>query len=226
MSLQGRALAALITVVCVAGAAEAQTRTAQRPAPPPPQPAVGLRGFADFGATSFTASKSFEAVLGSAGGTVFGGGVEVVLMRNIFVNLRASRFQASGERVFISGGTQFNLGIDTKVTVTPVELSAGYRLIRPRWPVIPYGGGGIGWHGYEETSAFATDAENIKERFTGYQLLGGVEFRIRRWIAAAAETQWATVPDALGQDPNGVSRELGDTNLGGVTLRAKVIIGR
>ena len=72
---------------------------------------------------------------------------------------------------------------------------------------MPYGGGGIGRHRYEETSEFAEASENVEESFTGYHLLGGVEFRATRWIGAAGELQWATVPDALGQDPNGVSSD-------------------
>ena len=219
-------LAAFLAALCVGGNADAQTRPVPRRPAPPSRQSFRVRGFADVGSTTFTASKSFEAVLGSASGKEFGGGVEVLLPRNLFVNLRASRFTHSGERVFVFGGESFKLGIDTSITITPVLLTAGYRFIRPRWRVVPYGGAGVGWHGYEETSTFATDAENIKDRFTGYQLLGGGEFRIAKWIGAAVEAQWATVPDALGQDPNGVSREFGDTNLGGVTYRVKLVIGR
>jgi hypothetical protein len=38
--------------------------------------------------------------------------------------------------------------------------------------------------------------------------------------------QWSTVPDALGQDPNGVSAAFDETNLGGVAFRVKFIVGR
>jgi hypothetical protein len=56
--------------------------------------------------------------------------------------------------------------------------------------------------------------------------MGGVEFRIARWIGVAGEAQWATVPDALGGDPNGVSDLFDEDNLGGTTIRVKVVIGR
>src|SRR5688500_3847718 len=184
-----------------------------------------VRGFADVGSTTFTATESFETILGSATGIVFGGGVDVVLPKDLFVSVRASRFRESGERVFVFEGERFGLGIPTTVTVTPIEFTGGYRLDRG-WRVVPYGGGGVGQHRYEETSEFADGPENVKESFTGYHVLGGAEFRVSQWIGAAGEIQWATVPDALGQDPNGVSNAFDETDLGGLTFRVKVVIGR
>ena len=103
---------------------------------------------------------------------------------------------------------------------------AGYRFAATGARVVPYVGGGIGWHRYEETSAFASDTENVSEIFTGYHALGGAEVRILRWLGAAGEAQWTTVPDAVGKDATGVSSQFQETNLGGVTIRAKVVIGR
>ena len=91
---------------------------------------------------------------------------------------------------------------------------------------MPYGGAGVGRHRYVETSTFAEASENVSERFTGYHVLGGAEFRLARWLSAAGEAQWATVPDALGDDPNGVSREFDESDLGGVTVRLKIVVGR
>jgi len=184
-----------------------------------------IRGFADVGATSFTASESFDAVLGTSSGVVFGGGVEVALPRGIFANLRASQFKADGQRVFIFEGERFELGVPTTVTVVPILLTGGYRFTR--WPrLAPYGGAGIGWHRYKETSEFAADDEDVNEQFTGFHVLGGAEFRLASLVAAAGEVEWATVPDALGTDPNSVSAAFDEHDLGGVTLRVKVIIGR
>jgi len=184
-----------------------------------------LRGFADVGSTTFTAERSFTAILGSARGPVFGGGVEAVLPQRVFVSLRASRFRDTGERVFLFGDEQFRLGIPTTITVTPVELAGGYRLDYG-WRVVPYAGAGVGWHRFEETSRFADGAENVRRRFQGYQILGGAEVRVLRWIGAAFEAQWATVPDALGGDPDSVSKAFEETNLGGATVRVKVVVGR
>ena len=184
-----------------------------------------LRGFGDVGWTTFAAEKSFTAVLGSDSGRVFGGGVEAVLPQNVFVNLRASRFREVGQRVFLFDGEQFGLGIPTTITVTPLELTGGYRFDFG-WRLVPYGGAGLGQHRYEETSQFAEADENVSERFTGYHVVAGAEFRLAPWIGAATEAQWATVPDALGDDPNSVSHEFDESDLGGLTFRLKVVVGR
>jgi opacity protein-like surface antigen len=201
-------LSLLVTSVC-----DAQSRSPQ------------IRGFADLGSTSFTASESFETILGASSGLVLGGGGEVVLPGNVFIAVRASRFHHTGHRVFLSDGERFDLGINTGVTVRPLEITGGYRFAPPRARVVPYGGGGIGWHRYEETSDFAIDTENVDETARGYHIVGGAEVRIRRWIGAAGEAQWTSVPDALGKNRTGVSSAFGETNLGGATIRAKVVIG-
>ena len=185
---------------------------------------LALRGFADAGQTSFTAKKSFKAIFGTDSGIVYGGGVEGVA-RNIFLNVRASRFKKTGERVFIFEGQEFRLGIPATVTMTPIELNVGYRFDFGSW-VIPYAGIGAGWHRYTETSPFNEDSENVKETFSGYQVAGGAEFRLARWLGAAAEAQWSRVSDGLGQDDNSVSKTFDDTDLGGTTFRVKVIIGQ
>jgi opacity protein-like surface antigen len=186
----------------------------------------GGRGFFDVGATTFTASQSFEAILGSATGTVFGGGGEVVLPQRIFGRVRVSRFERAGQRVVVFEGETFDLGIDTNVRITPVEVTGGYRFRNADRRVVPYLGAGIGWHRYEETSEFAEGDENVDERHQGYHLLGGAEVRLARRLGVGGELQWTTVPDALGQDPNGVSAAFEDTNLGGVSFRVNVIVGR
>lgn len=215
---------ALLALVCLLPAASpAQVRPA--PQAVPPEPPVAVRGFADIGATTFTASDSFETVLGSNRGTLFGGGGEVVLAPGIFAQVRVSRFQRDGERVFVFENEAFPLGIDTTVRVTPIEVSGGYRFARTR-RVVPYVGAGLGWHRYEETSEFADDDENVDETHRGYHLLGGAEVRLARWLGVGGEVQWTTVPDALGQDPNGVSAAYDETNLGGVGVRIRVVIGR
>jgi opacity protein-like surface antigen len=183
-----------------------------------------LRGFADLGSTAFTAQRSFEAVLGDKRGPVWGGGIEVVLPFPVFVDVRASQFKRTGQRVFLYQGQQYDLGIPTTVTITPLTLVGGYRGDFG-WRIVPYGGGGIGWHRYQETSQFAEASENVDERFQGYHILGGAEFRVARWIGTAFETEWSTVPDALGSDPNSVSKEFNETDLGGVTFRVKILIG-
>jgi opacity protein-like surface antigen len=195
------------------------------PAPAHAQ-AVALRGFADAGLTTFLARQSFTAVLGSSSGVVFGGGVEVVLSNRVFVSVGASRFQKDGSRVFVNDGQTFDLGIPTTIRITPVMLNAGYRFGGARAHLVPYAGGGIGWHRYEETSAFAQSGEDAAERFTGVQILGGVEYRVNTWLGVSGEAMFASVPNALGTDPDSASAQFGESNLGGTTIIAKVVIGR
>ena len=143
----------------------------------------------------------------------------------VFTEARVT-FQKDGTRVFAFEGDVFDLGIPTTVTVTPIEVSGGYRFSSPRSGVIPYIGGGVGWHRYEETSSFAEDNENVDERHTGYHLLGGAELRIGRWLGVAGEAQWTKVAGAIGANAGAVSTEFDETDLGGVTFRVKFVIGR
>jgi opacity protein-like surface antigen len=206
-------LTCVMASVCLAGAARVDAQD------------VGVRGFGDIGSTRFAASDSFDAVLGTHSGVVFGGGGEAVF-GHIFVSVRASRFQKDGTRVFVSGGNVFDLGIPTTIKITPVLITGGYRFAADDRPVIPYVGGGIGWHRYAETSEFAADEEDVSETNTGYHLLGGAEVPIGELFALAGEAEWSRVPDALGQNPNSVSAAFDETDLGGVTFRIKFVVGR
>ena len=165
----------------------------------------------------FTAADSFKAVLGSRAGTVFGGGAEARFRSGLFAGVRVSRFEQSGTRVF-------DLGIPATVAITPIEAVAGYRLAR-NGRAVPYVGGGVGWHRYDEASDFAASGENVSEVFTGYHALGGVEWRASRLIGVAGEAQWTTVPDALGRNPRSASAAFDEQDLGGLGFRVRVIIG-
>jgi opacity protein-like surface antigen len=186
-----------------------------------------FRGFGTAGMTIFTASDSFKAVFDSSVGPLFGGGIEVGVRRDLFVTVAASRFARTGRRLFAFQGQIFDLNEPTEVKITPLEVSVGYRFsvsAKSKWS--PYVGGGIGWHRYTETSPGATDAEDAHETFTGYQVMGGVERPLRNWIALAGEGQFTWVPNALGQSPSSVSSVYDEHDLGGLTLRVKVVIGR
>ena len=59
--------------------------------------------------------KSFDAILGTTSGPVVGGGGQVAVLagplRNVFFQVDFSQFEETGERVFVSGGEVFRLGI-------------------------------------------------------------------------------------------------------------------
>lgn len=208
-----RALAAAVLVVAMCGHAHAQS------AP------FSVRGFADAGIRTFTARDSFDAILGRHDGATFGGGVDIVERHGFFGQVRASRFTRTGQRVFVFAGNVFALGVDDTISVTPIEISGGYRFGHGRL-VVPYGAAGAGWHRFEESSPSSAAGEDARETFTGYHALGGVEFHVWRWLSAAGEAQWTTVPGALGRDPHSVSRAFGESDLGGFSARVKVIVGR
>jgi opacity protein-like surface antigen len=195
---------------------------------------IAMRGFADAGLTVFMATQSFKAILGTPAGAVVGGGVEVGLTRNLFLSLAASRFSRTGERVFVFQNQVFKLNVPDTITVTPLQLSAGYRFLgrRPTNRFVrparytPYAGGGVGWYRFSETSAHSTSADDEKSTHAGYHVLAGVETPIRRWMAAAVDAQWALVPNAFGDSAASVARLYDEHDLGGFTLSVRIIVGQ
>ena len=202
---------------------------------------VGIRGFALVGNMTFTAKESFDAVLGTNKSVIYGGGAEVLLpfmmeplapnkservfVGHFFGSLGAWQFKRDGERVFVDPNDEiFRLGIPVTVTITPLEVTAGYRFSRMTRRVAPYVGVGYSSYRYRETSAFADDDENVDERFGGVHVLGGADVRVVRWLAIAGEVAYASISEALGE--GGVSKHFGEDNLGGLSLRLKISVGR
>ena len=184
-----------------------------------------IGGYAMVGSMSFAATESFDAVLGTSSGTVFGGGATVGLpWGGLFFSVGASRFSAEGERALWLDGQVYPLGIPLTVKVTPVEVTGGWQFRGLSRRFVPYVGGGFSSYAYQESSSFAATGEDVDERFSGYHVLGGAEFKVASWLGVAGEFAWTTVPDALGA--GGVSEAFDETDLGGTSLRLKVTIGR
>ena len=221
--------------VCVAAAtlllsghAEAQARRPP-PRPAPTRPAdtgFRLRGFGEAGLRLFAASETFKAVLGSASGPIFGGGVEALWGRHLGVSFDVGRFRATGERVFVSNGEVFQLGLETKVSVVPIAATAAYRFSRPRRAVTPFVGGGINWHRYTETSAFAAAGEDVSATFTGFHAVAGAEWRLSPLVAVGGIGRWLSVRDALGAEPTSAAAAFGEHDLGGFEAKVRIIVGR
>ena len=228
--MSARTVAFAVALLLSAGVPAAFAQAKPRPKPAataPPRPGgVQISGYAMFGRNNFTASESFEAVVGEPSGSIFGGGARIgVPLGGLFIDVGAWRYRGEGERVFVADDEVFKLGIPVEIAVTPLELSAGWRFRIRRAPKFsPYAGGGFTILKYQETSDFATGAENTEDTFSGYHLLGGAEYRIMRWLGVAGEASWSTVPDAIGEA--GVSAAFDETDLGGTTFRVKVTIGR
>jgi hypothetical protein len=200
---------------------------------PARKPGLAIRGrvFGLAGFQSFTATDSFSAVLDSSSGPVFGGGGGLLLGRNVFVDVSVSRFSADGTRVFIAdGGEVIDLGIPTQVTVTPIDVSIGWRFAgtprvgpsgKPGWRPVPFAGGGFGFQQYEETGDFASSGEDVSESHGSYHVLGGIELPFGRHLAASADVLYRWVPDGLGE--SGVSAYYDEKDLGGAQIRVRVM---
>jgi hypothetical protein len=218
-----------LCVVCGASEAFAQGKP-QPPPPPPPSRAFEIGGYGMFGVMNFTAADSFEVTLGEPSGTIVGGGGRIGLPWRVsfggpFVDVGAWRFSGDGARVFVFEGREFDLQIPLEVTITAFEVSGGWQFRIPRMLRLrPYVGGGYSSHGYTETSEFAAPGEDVDDRFGGFHLSGGAEFKIARWLGLAGELHWTTIPDAIGE--SGVSDEFNETDLGGTSFRVRITVGR
>ncbi len=218
-----------MAVVAMLGLLEAASASAQskpRTTAAPRSKSLQIGGYAMFGNISFTAVESFDAILGASSGPIFGGGARIGLpLGGLFLDVGAWRYRGEGERVFVDEGEIFPLGIPVEITVTPIELSAGWRFrIRKAPKFSPYVAGGLTILNYQETSEFATGSEDADDSFNGYHVIGGAEYKITRWLGLGGEASWSTVPDAIGE--SGVSEAFNETDLGGTTFRVKVTIGR
>jgi hypothetical protein len=189
------------------------------------EPSLSIRPFFLVTDQSFAAVDSFDAVFGKTYFPFFGGGAQVVIHDRFFAEIGASRFRQTGERAFISGGKPFKLGIPLTATITPLEITGGYRFHLGSLPrVLPYASAGFGSYAYQETSSFADAGEDIDTRHSGFVVNGGAEFRLHRWIGLAVDVQYSHVPGILGTA--GVSQQAGESDLGGVAARFKLVVGR
>jgi outer membrane protein W len=189
---------------------------------PPP---LSIRPFVMATEQSFAAIDTFDATFSKTYFPFFGGGVQVVFNDAIFAEISASRFRQNGERAYLSGGKAFKLGIPLTATITPVEITGGYRFRLARLPrVRPFVAAGFGSYAYQETSSFAEAGDDVDTRHAGYVVNGGAEFRLHRWAGLAVDVQYSHVPGILGT--GGVSQQAGESDLGGVAARFKLVIGR
>jgi opacity protein-like surface antigen len=182
------------------------------------------------GIQSFTATESFDAILGTSSGVVYGGSAGVLIGRNIFVDVQVTRWRAEGSRVFISEqGERFDLDIPTTVTVTPIDVSAGWRFAgeprlgasgKPRFRLVPFAGAGVGVQRYRETSEFADSQDDVDESHGSYHVLGGVELPFTPHLGAQVDVLYRWVPDGIGS--SGVSDYFDETDLGGAQIRFRV----
>jgi opacity protein-like surface antigen len=183
-----------------------------------------IRVFGDAGLEAFTAKRSFNAVLGKSTAPLFGGGLEFDLHHRMFLSVAAARMHRTGHRVFVYQNQVFTLNEPADVTMTPLDVTGGFRVRRSG--LVPYLGGGAGWLKYQESSPHSVAGDAIKISHVTYHALAGLEVPMARWLAAAVEAQYTSAPNALGNSPTSVAAAFNEHNLGGFTTRVKVIIGR
>jgi opacity protein-like surface antigen len=182
-----------------------------------------LRGFGHGGGLMFSAKESFQAILGRSWNSGFGAGGQIVLPNGVFFQGNIDRFRDTGTRALVSGTQVFMVDVPNRLTVTPMQFTAGYRQ-QGTERYATYFGGGVGWHKLVEDSGATADAERITREKLGYHVLGGLEYPVLPWVWVAGEVQWSTVPKALGT--SGVSSVFGEEDLGGTTFRVKFMLGR
>ena len=185
---------------------------------------IDVRPFALASEQRFDASTTFNAVSASPAATFWGGGVDVVIHKAYFIDLTISHTTKPGQRAFINNGQVFRLGIPLEVTMTPVEVTGGFRFRFKRSRIIPYVGAGIGSYSYGETAEFSQPGDDVHVTHLGFVMMGGLEFRVTRWVAVSGDGQYSSVPGVFGRD--GLSIIAGEDNLGGIAARLRVILGK
>jgi hypothetical protein len=204
-------------VVCLAiGVGRAAAQAPQK---------IGIRAFAAIDFEKYAPSKTFDAVLGKSQFTSFGGGVEVDrVFKRVFVRFGVSKTSQAGTRVFVYNGQVFSLGIPLTMTLTPIEISAGFQLGHTGNRLRPYVGAGLLRANYTETSKFADSGEDVSQSTTGALVFGGANIALGKWVSAAFEAQYRSLPGIIGT--SGTSAEFKESNLGGVVMRVLFSVGK
>jgi hypothetical protein len=185
-----------------------------------PKSKIDIHAFGIFDVNSIAATKSFEAVLGTSQLTAAGAGAEVGgWWKGLFLRIAVTRMEKTGSRVFVDGGTVFDLGIPLTVTMTPIEAGFGWRFgSNSRFE--PYAGLSYVSLGYHEVSDFADVGDNVDESYKGSAVFGGVHVKIYKWIVAGGEAQYRHIQAPAAS--SGVSQAFDERNLGGATGRITI----
>jgi opacity protein-like surface antigen len=172
-------------------------------------------------------SESLRAVSGSSGGVTFGGEVGFIFGDHLALSVGAHHFSKDGERVFVSDpdGTVFKLGHPLKVKLVPARATLAWRFFEKRSAGIlftPYLGAGGGVTSYHEESTIAGEQRVFDVTKASAHVLAGLELGGSR-VRFAVELGYSTAPNALGDNPDGVSRVYGEKDIGGFTALGKIV---
>ena len=185
----------------------------------PPEPFL-LRGFGELGYFQLAAKESFNAIFDKEATWLPGAGADAVWPSGLFASAEVEWFTMRGERAFVLDDQVFRLGIEDVITVVPISMTVGYHFGRS--PMArPYAGAGFGVFIYQEHADFADSGDDLSENFGSLHVLGGVDLVRRRRISTAVEGRYTWVRDSIGE--GGVSAGFGETDLGGFTVKIKVL---
>lgn len=199
-------LVTFLSLLSLASTASAQSR-------------IGVRAFGAVDINTMAASDSFQAVFDTSTLPAYGAGVDVTgLWKNLFARVAVTRAAKTGERAVVFNGRVFPIGVPLDMTMTPIEVGAGWRFpLSPNGRLTPYGGAGALLMRYTEESPFEASGEDVDISKTGFVVFGGLDVAITRQFFVGGEAQYRSVPDAIGE--GGVSQDFGEDDLGGVTVR-------
>src|SRR5262245_12432122 len=91
---------------------------------------MSLRPFVMVSEQWMTAEQTFKAIFGESNQLFWGGGLNITQDDQFYLELTAARFKKTGQRAFLNNGQVFGLGIPLTATITPFEITAGYRFHR------------------------------------------------------------------------------------------------
>lgn len=190
----------------------------------PAKAPIGGRLFGVIEGQAMTAKDTFDAVAGQTTLSGGGAGAEVHrVWRKAFVRASASRMSVDGERVFVFGQEVFPLGIPMEVQLTPIEIAAGWRFATPGKRFVPYVGAGTVIMRFREESQFDTSSDTVNKTFSGAVAFAGVDVNVMKFVSVGAEVGMRIIKITR---PGGVLGALGEDDLGGISMRLLVSIGR
>jgi opacity protein-like surface antigen len=185
----------------------------------PPMFQFGYRVYGSIDVIRLTASKTFNAVIGKDQITAFGAGFEITGRACCaFFRFAFSHSKEDGSRGFVFDGEFIPNGIAMEVEQWPLELGGGWRqeLGKSR-RVAVYGGGGVIFLNYQETSDLGDDEDNASDWLTGWSLFGGADVDLHKGFFVGGEVQYRSITkDARA---GGILEQLDEKDLGGVAVR-------
>ena len=184
--------------------------------------------------------KTFDAIVGRSDAPFWGGGVNLVVLQHYYVEVSASRLLKknavlTGHRAAVVNGQAYDLGIPLTASIVPLEVEGGYRFTF--WPrVVPYVGAGFGSYAYTETCQddaarpICAQPWPIRETPpTSTRVTGGwCSWAAPRsvCIGGSASPRMSISRACPGSSAPAACRGNSETNLGGVSARVKVLVGR